>query len=451
MRAPSNRENSPSPPFSKGGIWGVFLPKLAEATCLGWKKLESRGSHMRIRGNWILSLASVLVLVMGGVSLAGAQNPIKVGEINSYTGVAAGFTAPMKEAILLALDEINAKGGLPGGRKIEVIFRDDKMKPDEAVKHAQELVFNEKVNFLMGTFSSPVGLAVSEFAKKNKVMFLASEPLTEALTWESGHRYVFRVRPNTYEQGVILAQRAAKLPYKRWANIGPNNEYGRKCWEGFWENLKKLRPDVESTAEYWPRLGEGEYSSYITGVIQAKPEALFTSLYGSDWISFAKQAKDFGLFGKMFLVGILLGEPEYIEPLGKDAPEGMLVTGYPYYDIKNPEHEAFVAAYQRKTGKLPWQGSLVGYITMNCLATAVQKAGSTDTEKVIDAMEGLTVPTPVGPVTFRPFDHQSTLGAWVGYTKIDPQRGHGVMVDWAYVDGTQVLPSKDEIMKMRKQ
>jgi len=392
----------------------------------------------------------VFGLVLAGLSDGFSQPSIRIGEINSYTGVAATFTAPMKDAILLAVDEINSRGGLLGGRKIEVLFRDDKMKPEEGVKHAQELLFQEKVAFLMGTFSSAVGLAVSEFAKKNKVMFLASEPLTEALTWEKGHRYVFRVRPNTYQQGLMLAQQAAKLPYKRWANIGPNYEYGRKSWEGFWGSLKALRPDVESVVEYWPKLGEGEYSSYITGVIQARPEALFTSLFGSDWISFVKQARDFGLFSKMFVVGILLGEPEYIEPLGKDAPEGMLVTGYPYYAIKSPEHDAFVAAYEKRTGRPPRLGSLVGYVTMISLAAAIEKAGTTDTEKVIDALEDLAIPTPIGQVKFRSFDHQSTFGAWVGTTKLDPQRGHGIMVEWHYVDGSKVLPSKEEVMKMRQ-
>jgi branched-chain amino acid transport system substrate-binding protein len=375
--------------------------------------------------------------------------PIKIGEINSYSGVAAAFTGPYKDAVNMAVEEINSRGGLLGGRKIQIIFRDDKFKPDEAVKHAQELVFQEKVNFLMGTFASHVGLAVSAFCEKNRILFVAAEPLTEALTWAKGHRYVFRVRPNTYQQGRILAEKASKLPYRKWVNIGPNYEYGRKCWEGFWVRLKELRPDCESIGEYWPKLGEGEYSSYITSILQTRPEAVFCSLFGSDWIAFVKQAKNFGLFKEVFFVGILLGEPEYIEPLGKDAPEGMLVTGYPYYAIKSPEHNSFLTAYMKKTGSPPRLGSLVGYITTISLAEAIKAAGTTDTEKVIDAFENLKVLTPAGPVQYRKVDHQSTFGAWVGYTKLDPVRGHGIMVDWEYWDGSRVLPSPEEVLKMR--
>ena len=389
---------------------------------------------------------------------AGAQGPIKIGEINSYSGVGAAFTAPYRAALEMAVEEINGKGGVLG-RKIEVIFRDDKLRPDEGIKHAQELLFQEKVDFLMGTFSSAVGLAVSDFALKNKVLFLAAEPLTDALTWQKGHRYVFRVRPNTWEQGRMLADRAAKQPATKWANIGPDYEYGHSAWENFWARLKELKPGVGEVSSSFPKLGAGQYVDHVNKLVAANPEAIFTSLFGGDWIAFVKQAAPFGLFSgdrKKFIVGILLGEPEYIDPLGKDAPEGMLVTGYPWYGIDSPAHKAFVERYGKfvaqkypSLAKYPYQGSLVGYITMVSMAEAIRKAGTVDTENVVKAMEGLKLDTPVGAVTFRAADHQSTMGAWVGTTKLDPQRGVGVMVDWEYVPGEKILPSPDEIKKLR--
>src|SRR3972149_1211211 len=91
----------------------------------------------------------------------------------------------------------------------------------------------DQVNLIAGTFLSNVGLAVSDWAKQNTVLFVASEPLTESLTWSQGHPYVFRVRPNTYEQGRMLAERAGKMKFVRWATIGPNYEYGKRAWETF--------------------------------------------------------------------------------------------------------------------------------------------------------------------------------------------------------------------------
>ncbi len=389
---------------------------------------------------------------------ADAQAPIRIGEINSYSGVGAAFTAPYRAALEMAAEEINGRGGVLG-RKIELVFRDDKLRPDEGIKHAQELVFQEKVNFLMGTFSSAVGLAVSEFARQNKVLFLAAEPLTEALTWQKGHQYVFRVRPNTWQQGRMLAERGSKLAAAKWANIGPDYEYGHKSWENFWARLKELKPGVQEVSSSWPKLGAGQFGDHITKMIQANPDAVFTSLFGSDWIAFVKQATPFGLFTgekKKQWVGILLGEPEYVDPLGKDVPEGMVVTGYPWYAIETPAHKEFVNRYRQfvsqrypKLPNYPYLGSLVGYVTMLSLAKGIEKAGSVETEAVIKAMEGMTVDTPIGPISYRPFDHQSTMGAWVGLTKFDPARGVGVMVNWEYIPGEQVLPNEREVAAMR--
>lgn len=377
-----------------------------------------------------------------------AEATIRIGEINTYSGIAAGFTLPYRQAVEMAVEEANARGGLLG-RRVEVLFRDDKGNPAEAIKHAQELVAGERVHLLAGTFLSHVGLAVSDFARQNQILFVAAEPLTEALTWSKGNRYTFRVRPNTHSQGRMLAGRAAKLPYRKWAVIGPNYEYGRRAWETFWAHLKTLRPEVQVVGEHWPTLGKIEPSGYVTALLSQQPEAVYVSLFGSDWIAFVREASKRGLFQKAFFVGILLGEPEYMDPLKLEAPEGMLVTGYPWYDLQMPAHREFVARFTQKTGRTPVVGSLVGYITFLSIFEAIRKAGSPDTEKLIAALEGLKVETPIGLITFRPFDHQSTMGAWLGTTKLDPKRGIGVMVNWEYVPGERVLPSEAEVRKMR--
>ncbi|RMF86630.1 MAG: ABC transporter substrate-binding protein, partial [Nitrospinota bacterium] len=210
-------------------------------------------------GRQIVLFILVLGMLVLTATVTQAQKaPIKIGEINSYSGVASSFTLPYRAGVELAQEEINARGGVLG-RPLQILFRDDKLRPDEAIKHAQELVFQRKVDVLMGTFSSAVGLAVSEFARRHRVLFVAAEPLTEALTWQKGHRYVFRVRPNTWEQGRILAERAAKLPYTSYAVIGPDYEYGHKAWEGFWNRLKELKPGVRQVSASWPKLGSGEY------------------------------------------------------------------------------------------------------------------------------------------------------------------------------------------------
>jgi len=391
--------------------------------------------------------ASALLLALGAAPTA-AQAPIKLGDINTYSGIGAPFTGPYRVGVEMAVEEINARGGVLG-RKLEVVFRDDKGQPAEAVKHAQELVESDKVVMITGTFLSNVGLAVSDWAKQNKAMFLASEPLTEALTWSKGHDHAVRLRPSTYEQGRMLAEKAGRMKHVKWATIGPNYEYGKRAWETFRDRLRELKPEAQVVGEHWPTLGKIEPGPLVTAILNQSPDALYVSLFGSDWLAFVREAGKRGLFQKMFVVGILLGEPEYIDPLKLEAPEGMLVTGYPWYDIKTAGHPEWVARYIKRGDKTPVLGSLIGYITYLSVAEALRKAGGTETPKLVAAFKGLKVDTPIGPITFRAADGQSTMGAWVGTTKLDAQRGVGIMVSHEYVPGEKVLPSEEEARKLR--
>jgi len=390
-------------------------------------------------------LALGLALGLTGALAARAAEPIKIGEINSYTRLPA-FTVPYRKGWQLAVAEINDAGGVLG-RPLTVISRDDAGKPANAVRAAEELVRNEHVALLAGTFFSHIGLAVADFAKFNKVFFLAAEPLTDALVWAKGNRYTFRLRPSTYMQAAMLAEEAAKLPAKRWATIAPNYEYGKSAVADFKALLEARRPDVTWVAEQWPALFKLDVGPTVQALARAKPDAIFNVTFGSDLAKFVREGKLRGLFEGREVVSLLTGEPEYLDPLGAEAPEGWIVTGYPWYAIETPAHKRFVAAYRAAYGEGPRTGSLVGYNTFKAIAAAIAKAGSTDTEALVAATEGLVVDTPVGPITFRAIDHQSTMGAFVGRTAV--RDGKGVMVDWHYADGAAYLPSDDVVRALR--
>ncbi len=376
-----------------------------------------------------------------------AADEIKIGEINSYSGLPA-FTEPYRKGWQLALDEINAKGGVDG-KKLVVISKDDGGKPAEAVTAANELVSDEGVAMLMGTFFSNVGLAVSDFAKQKKVLFLAAEPLTDAITWSKGNRYTFRLRPSNYMQAAMLAEEAAKLPAKKWATIAPNYEYGQSAVAAFKELLSKKRPDIQWVAEQWPPMGKIDAGAVLEAIDAAKPDAILNVEFGPDLVKLVREGNTRGTFQNRSVVSFLTGEPEYLDPLKSETPTGWIVTGYPWYDIKTPEHEAFLKAYQDKYHDYPRLGSVVGYSVMKAAAAILAKADSTDTDKLIAAAEGLTVDTPFGPVTFRKIDHQSTMGAYVGKTAL--KDGKGVMVDSVYRKGADYLPPDDEVKKLRPQ
>jgi branched-chain amino acid transport system substrate-binding protein len=388
---------------------------------------------------------ALLAALLAPLPADAQQGPIKVGEINSYTAIAA-FTLPYRNGWTLAMEEINAAGGVMG-RKLEVISRDDGAKPEDAVRAASELVNNEKVALIAGTFLSNVGLAVADFANQNKILFLASEPLTDAMVWEKGSEYVFRLRPSTYMQAAMLAEEAAKLPAKRWVSIAPNYEYGTSFVASFKQILAKKRPDIEWVGEQWPANQKLDAGPTVEALINAKPEAIFNAEFGGDLIKLVREGTTRGLFKNRAVVSALSGEPEYLDPLKDEAPTGWIVTGYPWYAIDTPANKKFVEAYRKRFNDYPRLGSVVGYATIQSIAAAITKAGSTDTDKLVAAMKGLPVETPVGQISYRASDHQSTMGAYVGKTAV--RDGKGVMVDFKYDDGKDYLPSDAEVAKLR--
>jgi branched-chain amino acid transport system substrate-binding protein len=389
-------------------------------------------------------LALVAALAITGLA-AHAQGTIKIGEVNSYKAQPA-FLEPYKKGMELAVEEINAAGGV-NGKKIELITRDDNASPGDAVRAAEELVSREKVDVLMGAFLSNVGLALTDFAKQKKVFYLAGEPLTDKMTWQGGNRYTFRLRPGTYMQAAMLVPDAVKLKKKRWAIVYPNYEYGQSAVSAFKNLLKAAQPDVEFVVEQAPPLGKLDAGSVVQALADAKPDAIFNVLFGADLTKFVREGNTRGLFQGREVVSVLTGEPEYLDPLKDESPNGWIVTGYPWYGVQTPEHSAFFVAYHKKYNDYPRLGSVVGYSAIKSVAAGAKRAGGTDTEKLIKAFEGLVVETPFGKISYRAEDHQSTMGAFVGKTKND--KGKGVMVDYHYLDGAKYQPSLELVKKSR--
>jgi branched-chain amino acid transport system substrate-binding protein len=393
-----------------------------------------------------LMAAAVAAVALGGLRPAIADE-IKIGDINSYSRLPA-HTEPYKKGAVLAIEQINKAGGVLG-KKLALVSRDDKAKPGEAVKAAEELFSREKVALISGSLFSHVGLALAGYAGHKKKLYIAAEPLADALVWAKGNKYTFRLRPSTYMQAAMLAAEAAKhKKAKRWATIAPNYAYGKDAVAAFKKVLKKLRPDVTFVGSQWPGLFKIDAGAEVQALSAMKPDAIYNVTFGSDLAKFVREGKLRGLFKGKLVVGLLTGEPEYIDPLGKEAPEGWLVTGYPWYAIDTPAHKAFLSAYQKRWNDYPRIGSIVGYNTMLAIAAMLKNAGSTDTEKMVAAMKGLTFDSPVGKITFRAIDHQSTMGAYVGWTAV--KDGKGIMKDWKYLDGADYLPSDAEVKKLRK-
>ena len=388
----------------------------------------------------VLATAGALALPLRASAQSG---PIRIGEINSYTAQPA-FTLPYRNGWQLALEQINAAGGVLG-RKLEIISRDDAGRPPDAVRIANELLAEEKVDLLAGTFLSNVGLAVSDAARQAGRVFVASEPLTDALVWEKGNRFCFRLRPSTYMQAAMLVERAAALPARHWVTVAPNYEYGQSAVKWFKQLLLARRPDVTFGAEQWPALGRIDAGATIQALLADKPEAIFNVTFGADLTAFVRAGNTRGLFEGRSVVSMLTGEPEYLEPLAEETPGGWIVTGYPGATLDTPAHTEFSDAYRALFKEAPKNGSVVGYSMVQAIAAGLRRAGGTATDALIEGLRGAEFTTPFGPARFRTQDQQSTMGTFVGTLVA----GRPAMTDAVYVDGASVMPSDAEVAKLR--
>jgi len=388
--------------------------------------------------------------------------PIRIGEINSYSGLATVFTLPYREGLRMAVDEINQQGGVLG-RRIEFVFRDDKGRADEAVKLAEELVYQERVDFLVGCISSSVGLALSEWAKQNEVFYFATHCQTSRLTWDLGHKYVARTTNNVNQYIRALARRAAELGQcRRWLSINQDYEYGHSIHNDFFEYLKTLVPETEVVAEFWPKLGETDHTSFITAMLnyEGKADCILTSIWGGQSITFVKQAMPYGLFNKFRLYHASLGSLDELGALNPgEVPVGAVTTTSPTY-IKewldtHPKLAEWVKRYQDWTGgATPTTGSTYGYVTVHLIAEVLKRAnGQTDPEAIHQAIQqgDLTMEMPWGTVILRACDQQALAPQFTGIVALDPETNKGTVKDIVEYHGKDLARSCDEVMQLRAQ
>ena len=406
---------------------------------------------------FLLNLAVLAVTVVLALPAWAAEKPIKIGMIDAFSGGAAAFTKPALAGWSMVIDEFNAKGGFKG-RKIEIITRDDKFKPDEALAHARELVLKDGVDFLAGTTNSASALAVSEFAKQKKKLFLIHIARSERITNDKGHEYVFRGCPNAELEGMAGGAYAATQPYKKWFILGEDYEYGHSIADNFWKGLSKSKPDVEKVGEAWPKLQETDYTPYLTALAAKKPEAVYVAFGASGLIALMKQAKLFGLTEKFPVFVFGLADSVFPKFLGESMPADVYGgSNYLWYYPDTPENKEFVkqcAAYTGKDGKPDEHPSGIGFFAGYCCAKfiigAIQKADGTDTEKVVKALEGLSIDTPIGKIKMRECDHQAeTPGFWGKLVKRDGFP-FPVIKDVVETPADKIMPSCEDIMKARK-
>lgn len=370
------------------------------------------------------------------------KGPIKVGYQTILSGTLAGYGEFHKMGAIMAMEEINAAGGI-AGNKLEIEFRDSTLKAPDAIQNARYFVDSWGADFLAGIDSSGQALALApvmtELDRVLMVTHAATEKLTEEQVFKNGVKQIFRMVTPTYQDGNAAAFVAKDLPAKTWATISPKYEYGFTCWSMFKETLGQLKKDVTFTAESWAPFGTTDFRSHINTIMDAKPDGLYSVEWAGELITMVKQGIQAGLFNQvkhvMFPVGAAM---DVLEGLGAELPDNIWISGRYYFLYPNDKgNNDWVERFHKRWQHYPAYVSEAAYATMYAFKKAVEAAGSKDTKAVIGALEGMTLDSPAGKRVFRKEDHQAMYDVPWGLTASNPKYPFKVM-------GKQVVvPAKE--------
>ncbi len=397
-----------------------------------------------------ISLSIMIIACMFVIAPSSlAAKALKIGIVDCYSGPASTYTNDVRDGFKLEVKKINAAGGILG-RKIEVLTRDSKFKVDLGLSAAKELIYRENVDIMMGTINSALALAISNMCKKEKVPFFVTFSKSAKITGAKGHRYVFSITENTALAGKAAAAGLAKKPYKKYWIAGDDYEYGHAIADGVWSNLKKMKPGVELLGQSWWKVGEPDFTPYITAILSAKPDAVIVATGGRDCVPFLKAAKTTGFNERVPFFMHTATELSTLKPLGLQAPEGVIGTSnYFFYYPETTANKSFVKKFETAYSRKPAVGAVYGFLAAKFIFGAYKKAGKVDTEKFIDNVEGMWVNSPVGKVTMRAYDHQAMLPMFMGVTKKVAGYDFLIATDIVTIPGKDVMPSIAEIKKAR--
>jgi branched-chain amino acid transport system substrate-binding protein len=378
------------------------------------------------------------------------KEPIKVAFAAELTGAFADFSMPCVSALQIAVDEINQKGGVLG-RPLELIVVDTKGKPDVGVSTARELIVNQKITVLAGACSGAVTLAMAEVAEQYKIPQLAFPTGTNVVA-PRFNKYLFMVSQTADLCGFALGEYLASKPFKTYYTIGLDYIYGHQLVEYTWSRLKERKPQVVKVGEAWPKIATEDYTPYITAILAKKPDAVIAGMAGIDDTNFMKQAKGFGYFDQVQHATVIGLSYNNRVPAGKSFPENVIGGSHydeRYYEGKYPAYKSFNEKFDRKAGdyKYFYGTSHVAYDTMYLLVGAIKKAGSTQADKLVEALENSQVDGTRGKIEMLGKTHRLANPWLVGVSTYEKGFPYAVLKDIKEYRGLKYMLSDQAIME----
>lgn len=390
----------------------------------------------------------------GACSLApahAAEDPIRIGAIYIMSGSAANYGKFAQQGMQLAINEINASGGVLG-RQLAMQLEDGQGKAAVAIQAARKLVYQDKADVLMGLDSSGVAQGLAPVLPELGKPFIITHAATPDVTGKLCNAYTYRVSVNVHQNMSGAAEIAAKTGAKKWTTIGPDYAFGHQSWEFFSKYLKEKMPDAELMSETaFPRFGAEDFTPFINGVMENKPDGVLISLWGGDLVNFVRQANSRGFFKQGFQVLLTVGAAtEVLSSLGEQMPEGVwLGTRYWYGAHDNDLNKKFVADYKQAYGTPPSYNAEGAYVAVYAFKAAIEKAGKTDGKAVAEALSGLSIEAPTGTLTLRKGDNQALIGPTWGRTgAMNTEDKIRSLTEVQFFDGEKITPPVDPACKL---
>ena len=384
---------------------------------------------------------------IGAASTSYAEDPIRIGGIYILSGSAATYGEFAQKGINLAVDEINATGGILG-RQVEMIYEDSQGKASVAIQAARKLVYSEGVDALVGLDSSGVAQGMVPTMPELQKPLIITHAATPDVTGELCNAFTYRISVNVAQNMKAAALVAGKLDATNWTTIGPDYAFGHQSWEYFGNYLKDIKPDVNLMSETnFPRFGAEDFTPFIDRVMDSDADGVLISVWGGDLVNFIPQANNRGFFEKNFEVLFTVGAAtEVLSALGDGMPEGVhLSTRYWYEAYDNAINARFVKAYIDAYGTPPSYNAEGAYAAIHAYKKAIEAAGTTDGPAVAKALSGMSMEAPNGTVTFRKGDNQAMVSPnWGISGPMHPEYGIRTLTDLQIFDGEQVARSVEE-------
>ncbi len=371
-------------------------------------------TKMAAGGAVALLSAGLLAACGSGSAATGASgSTVTIVSIRGTSGPTASLGVPGNNALQTEVNALNAKGGLLG-KKIVLKFINAQGTPDQATSDARQAVLNDHAVALFGGVSSGDLAYTEQVAAKYKTILFSYTANDAVFTRTKAFTpYFFSMVPNTLMEPMAVARLFKKKGWTRIYTISPNYSYGHAEVQGFLSALKKLGVHYTLLGEQWPALGAPNFTSNISAILAAHPQAVFGGIYGSDLVTFTKEALGYNLFHKTHFAA-QYGAID-MQTLGNSLPVGAIgFARGAWWTLNSPQIKAWAEKYHAKYGNYPSSYSMLGTIAFQAWVTGVKKAHSFSSNKLIKVLPGATISTLFGNVTIRACDHQAELPEYVG-------------------------------------